>query len=107
MSFKVLEHLNASLLADTDVTRGDIPFTTDGTIPPPFRARPSQFTKTGYDRGHLAPAGDNIRSEQAMRASFLMTNISPQVGRGFNRECKLSLLRYNKNIAQSGQTGRV
>ena len=36
------------------------------------------YTKSGYDRGHMAPAGDMKWSEQAMRESFYMTNICPQ-----------------------------
>lgn len=38
----------------------------------------------GYDRGHLAPAGDMGWSIQAMEESFFYSNMSPQV-QGFNR----------------------
>ena len=36
------------------------------------------YSNSGYDRGHMAPAGDMKWSEQAMRESFYMTNICPQ-----------------------------
>lgn len=36
------------------------------------------YKNSGYDRGHMAPAGDMKWSEQAMRESFYMTNICPQ-----------------------------
>lgn len=36
------------------------------------------YTRTGYDRGHLAPAGDMKWSEKAMRESFYLSNICPQ-----------------------------
>lgn len=36
------------------------------------------YTKSGYDRGHMAPAGDMKWSSQAMKESFYMTNICPQ-----------------------------
>lgn len=36
------------------------------------------YTGTGYDRGHLAPAGDMKWSLQAMQESFYLSNITPQ-----------------------------
>ena len=36
------------------------------------------YTQSGYDRGHMAPAGDMKWSEQAMEESFYTTNICPQ-----------------------------
>lgn len=36
------------------------------------------YSHSGYDRGHMAPAGDMKWSEQAMKESFYMTNICPQ-----------------------------
>ena len=36
------------------------------------------YYKSGYDRGHLAPAGDMKWSEKAMSESFLLSNITPQ-----------------------------
>lgn len=42
------------------------------------------YKGSGYDRGHLAPAGDMTFSEQAMEESFFMSNMAPQVP-AFNR----------------------
>lgn len=39
---------------------------------------PSDYTHTGYDRGHIAPAGDMKWSEEAMNQCFYMTNMVPQ-----------------------------
>ena len=36
------------------------------------------YKNSGYDRGHMAPAGDMKWSEDAMHDSFYMTNICPQ-----------------------------
>ncbi len=47
-------------------------------------ALPSDYTRSGYDRGHLAPAGDFKFSQRMMRETFLMSNIAPQAPQ-FNR----------------------
>ena len=38
----------------------------------------SDYTGTGYDRGHLAPAADLEWSVESMEDSFLMSNMTPQ-----------------------------
>ncbi|MBO0931595.1 DNA/RNA non-specific endonuclease [Fibrella aquatilis] len=47
-------------------------------------ALPSDYTRSGYDRGHQAPAGDFKFSQRLMSQSFYMSNISPQAPQ-FNR----------------------
>lgn len=42
-------------------------------------ASPQDYSFSGYDRGHMAPAGDMKWDAEAMRESFFMTNICPQV----------------------------
>ena len=46
-------------------------------------AKPS-YSSSGYDRGHLCPAGSMAFNKTAMSQSFYMSNMSPQVP-GFNR----------------------
>ena len=41
-------------------------------------ATPDDYSYSGYDRGHMAPAGDMKWDKDAMRESFYMTNICPQ-----------------------------
>ncbi len=36
------------------------------------------YSRSGYDRGHLCPAGEQKWSNEAMHHSFVMTNICPQ-----------------------------
>ena len=47
-------------------------------------ATPDDYKKSGYDRGHLCPAGDMGWSERSMSESFYMSNMSPQAPK-FNR----------------------
>ena len=44
----------------------------------------SDYSSSGYDRGHLIPAADQNWSEEAMDDSFFLSNMSPQVP-AFNR----------------------
>jgi endonuclease G, mitochondrial len=44
----------------------------------------TDYMRSGYDRGHLAPAGDFNLSADEKRESFYMSNMSPQVA-DFNR----------------------
>lgn len=46
--------------------------------------KPSAYTKTGYDRGHLCPAADMKLNNVSMAECFYMSNMSPQVP-SFNR----------------------
>ena len=45
---------------------------------------PIDYTDTGFDRGHMAPAADMSFSLKTLRHSFFMSNISPQMP-GCNR----------------------
>ena len=40
------------------------------------------------------PAADAKFSQEAMNETFLLTNIAPQVGAGFNRHCTLFLFFF-------------
>ncbi len=41
-------------------------------------ARTTDYTNSGYSRGHLAPAGDMQWSKTALKESYYMSNVSPQ-----------------------------
>lgn len=42
------------------------------------RVETFDYNGSGYDRGHMCPAGDNKNTDKAMDESFCMTNICPQ-----------------------------
>lgn len=52
-------------------------FVSDPKVKGPV-AHTNDYTRTGYDRGHLAPAGDMKWSDNAMKESFYLSNICPQ-----------------------------
>lgn len=84
----VLEHLtreNISVPTDGPVSRAKMSFREEHEIPYDMRAHLSDFHRSGYDRGHLAPAADHRSSEDRMRQTFDLSNAAPQVGDGFNR----------------------
>lgn len=41
-------------------------------------ASPSDYTHSGYDRGHMCPAADRSASRRLMAETFTMSNICPQ-----------------------------
>lgn len=45
---------------------------------PAATARHSDFTRSGYDRGHMCPALDRSHDLFAMRSTFVMSNVAPQ-----------------------------
>ncbi|KAG2224202.1 hypothetical protein INT45_001320, partial [Circinella minor] len=80
------EHLTLeSLEAGENVDRDKSSFKEDTAIPEIFRALLKDYSGSGYDRGHMAPAADALATQEGMDETFLLTNMSPQVGNGFNR----------------------
>lgn len=59
-------------------------FYPDPFLNPSRRAELADYQKSGYDRGHLIPAGDMTRSAEAMYDTFTLANIAPQLP-SFNR----------------------
>lgn len=73
----VAEHLSAQgLLGHAD--RKHCRFRPDPGVPELFTARNEDYLRSGWSRGHMAPAGDNKSSERAMAETFYLSNIVPQ-----------------------------
>ncbi len=79
----VAEHLTHER-ASASLDRSD-DFRPDPDLKKDSRAELSDYKDSGYDRGHMAPAGDMRWDEQAMSESFYLSNMIPQVGVGMNR----------------------
>jgi endonuclease G len=69
---------------DSDISRVD-KFRADTTIPAGSRAELVDYRNSGFDRGHMAAAEDMSRTARLMEESFLLSNMAPQVGKGFNQ----------------------
>jgi len=76
-------HLAGSHLVK-NVPRSD-DFRPDPNLPKGQRSELEDYENSGYDRGHLAPAEDMRRDRETESETFLLSNIAPQVGIGFNR----------------------
>ncbi|EER24118.1 Nuclease 1, mitochondrial precursor, putative [Coccidioides posadasii C735 delta SOWgp] len=82
----VAEHITPESLKLNNADRKHSVFYEDQRIPAAFRAKLSDYFRSGYDRGHQVPAADAKWSQDAMDATFALTNMCPQVGEGFNRD---------------------
>lgn len=83
----IIEHITKDSIKSAEgVDRKKSVFREDETIPMKFRSRLRDYFRSGYDRGHNAPAADAKFTQNAMDETFYLTNISPQVGDGFNRD---------------------
>lgn len=69
------DHLQQPVARRTEDFRPDDDLESSATL--------EDYRRSGYDRGHLAPAYDMRWSAQAMSESFLLSNITPQ-DHGFN-----------------------
>lgn len=60
-------------------------FKIDKNIPRQYSSSGSDYSRSGYDRGHLAPSAQIDYSRQANNETFLYSNMTPQLP-GFNRD---------------------
>jgi len=66
---------------------------------PGLQATNSDYSKSGFDKGHMAPAADMKWSEDAMSESFYFSNICPQTP-ALNRRNWLNLEKLTRLAAQ-------
>uniref|UniRef100_A0A915D3L6 Endonuclease n=1 Tax=Ditylenchus dipsaci TaxID=166011 RepID=A0A915D3L6_9BILA len=62
------------------------PFIHSSRVRTPITSEVATVKKYCNDRGHLAAAGNHRKSRNSIDQTFFLTNMSPQVGRGFNRD---------------------
>jgi endonuclease G len=60
-------------------------FHPEAELPAAARSTPSDYSRSGYDKGHMAPAEDFAWNAGELSDSFSMANMSPQIA-GLNRQ---------------------
>ena len=75
-------------------------FHSDARIGP--KPNPTQYARTGYDKGHMAPAGD-ASSIKEMHETFLMTNMTPQKPT-LNREAWRMLEEHTRTLLSQSKS---
>lgn len=68
-----------------------------------LRSENSDYKYSGYDRGHLAAAGNHKGCQRHIEQTFFLSNMAPQVGEGFNRHSWNRLERYVRKLTKQYQ----
>lgn len=103
----IIEHITAQSLSGSKGNRGQSVFTEDTAVPELYRARLKDYFRSGYDRGHMAPAADAKYSQEAMNETFYLSNMCPQVGEGFNRDYWAHFEFFVRGLTNTFQSVRV
>jgi endonuclease G, mitochondrial len=89
---------NEGLIGNTNRSR--FKFREHEETPEHLRATLNDYRNSGFDRGHLVPAGDCKASEEKMSDTFLLSNICPQNPQ-FNRGYWAKLERFVRNLTKT------
>ena len=92
-------HLDSSWLGSTP--RQD-DFRPDTALPSGwYRVLATDYSGSGYDRGHMCPSGDRTKTVADNSATFLMTNMIPQAPTN-NQQTWANLESYSRTLTTSG-----
>ena len=92
-------HLDTSWLGSTP--RQD-DFRADTTLPTGwYRVQATDYSGSGFDRGHMCPSADRTVSITANSATFLMTNMIPQLPAN-NQGVWANLESYSRTLVSQG-----
>jgi endonuclease G, mitochondrial len=90
-------------------------FRPDTTLPAGwYQVLDSDYSGSGYDRGHMRPSGDTTRSIPDNSSTFLMTNMVPQLAANnqgpwedFESYCRTVVAGGNEIYIMSGVSGSI
>jgi endonuclease G len=77
--------------------RKGINFKEDVAVASIIRSQLSDYKGSGFDRGHICPAGDCTYSKEALEDTFYLSNMCPQVP-NFNRGKWKELEQYVRSL---------
>ena len=79
-----------------------------------YQVTDTDYSGSGYDRGHMCPSGDRTRSIPDNSATFLMTNFVPQLGANnqgpwndFENYCRSLAAAGNEIYIITGPSGNI
>jgi endonuclease G, mitochondrial len=77
-------------------------FRADNSLPSAFyRVQPSDYTGSGFDRGHNTPSADRTLTVTDNSATFLMSNMIPQAPTN-NQQTWANLENYSRKLVSQG-----
>ncbi|MEO7674430.1 MAG: DNA/RNA non-specific endonuclease [Pyrinomonadaceae bacterium] len=90
-------------------------FRPDTTLPAGwYQVLDTDYSGSGYDRGHMCPSGDRTNSIPNNSATFLMTNMVPQLAANnqgpweeFESYCRILAGQGNEIYIMSGPSGNI
>ncbi len=89
--------LNSSWYGDVERHTGN--FITDKSLPENWQIKHSDYTNSGYDRGHMVRSEERTATEEDNISTFLLTNIIPQRP-NLNRKVWLKFEYYCEDLCK-------
>lgn len=96
-------HLEKSNIGTAERTNA---FAPDTTLPREWWIVPSDYTGSGYDRGHMLPSKDRSDTEEANRVTFFMSNMQPQTP-NLNQKTWKYLEDYTRELVNKGNEAYI